>query len=184
MQPRQVQAGSPIRRCSQRTASRHIPATDMSSARRASRSRASTANGRFVSNKRATWTWKALRSRPSISRMAISARSRCRATCRWPAISRTSTSTSNIRGTVTRIRRRQIFRKTTMWQSTAADSRSTRSLRARWKTTARSAYAHRRLLRIFERLLAGRPGFLATARPVPHRRARRPAAYARRNRAA
>ena len=35
-----------------------------------------------------------------------------------------------------------------------------------------------------ERLLAGRPGFLATARPVPHRRARRPAAYARRNRAA
>lgn len=79
------------------------------------------------------------RSRPSISRMAISARSRCRATCRWPAISRTSTSTSNIRGTVTRIRRRQIFRKTTMWQSTAVDSRSTRSLRARWKTTARSA---------------------------------------------
>ena len=139
MQPRQVQAGSPIRRCSQRTASRHIPATDMSSARRASRSRASTANGRFVSNKRATWTWKALRSRPSISRMAISARSRCRATCRWPAISRTSTSTSNIRGTVTRIRRRQIFRKTTMWQSTAVDSRSTRNLRARWKTTARSA---------------------------------------------
>lgn len=81
----------------------------------------------------------ALRSRPSISRMAISARSRCRATCRWPAISRTSTSTSNIRGTVTRIRRRQIFRKTTMWRSTAVDSRSTRSLRARWKTTARSA---------------------------------------------
>lgn len=35
-----AQAGSPIRRCSQRTASRHIPATDMSSARRASRSRA------------------------------------------------------------------------------------------------------------------------------------------------